>query len=154
MLTSLIQRIRDLWLKLIHLKSSPEQIAGGFSIGIFASLLPILPFDTPLAMGLAWLSRRNVMAAVTATSSTLVVVPVIPFIWLAEYHLGKLIVPAKQVVQLSHANLGEVLRLGRDVFAATFVGSMMIAPPIALISYFVIKQMVIKWRFKHGQARN
>ena len=149
-----IQRVRQLWHKLIHLKESPQQIAGGFSIGIFTSFLPILPFDTPIAMGLAWLFRRNIMAAITATSITLVLVPVIPFIWFAAYHLGKLIIPAKHIGKFSDATLREVLRMGWNVFAATFIGSMIIAAPIALISYVVIKRVVTKWQLSKQANRH
>jgi uncharacterized protein len=148
-----IQRVRILWHKLIHSKESPQQIAGGFSIGIFTCFLPILPFDTPIAMGLAWVFRRNIMAAVIATSITLVIVPVIPFIWFAAYHLGKLIIPAQHIGKFSEATLGELLRMGWDVFAATFIGSMIIAAPIALISYVVIKRMVTNWQLSKQANR-
>ena len=140
------QWLRDLWQKMIHQKTSPEQIASGFAIGIFASCFPILPFDTPVAIALAWLFRRNVLAAVTATTVTLVAVPLVPFLWLAAYHLGRLIVPAKSIVRFDHTNLAAVLQMGWDVYQATLVGTVLIATPIALISYVVIKRLVARWQ--------
>ena len=143
------QRIRHLWEKMIHLNATAEQIAGGFAIGIFTCCLPILPFDTPVAMGLAWLFGRNAIAAMTATTITLVIVPVIPFLWMAAYQIGKLIVPAHHILKFNHANLSEILGMGWDVYRATLIGSMIIATPIALASYVVIKRLVTKWQSQH-----
>jgi uncharacterized protein (DUF2062 family) len=146
------QRVRQLWHKLIHLQESPQQIAGGFAIGVFTSFLPVLPFDTPIAMGVAWVFRRNAIAAMIATSITIVLVPIIPFIWYAAYHIGKLIVPAKHVIKFSDASLSEVLRMGWDVFTATLIGSMILAAPIGLISYVLIKRVIIRWRQRHKNS--
>ena len=143
------QRIRHLWEKMLHLNATAEQIAGGFAIGIFTCCLPILPFDTPVAMGLAWLFGRNAIAAMTATTITLVIVPVIPFLWLGAYHIGKLILPAKHILKFNHANLAEILGMGWDVYRATLLGSMIIATPIALASYVLIKRLTIKWQSQH-----
>lgn len=35
------QRTREIWQKLSHLNARPDQIAAGFSIGTFASFLPL-----------------------------------------------------------------------------------------------------------------
>ena len=146
------QRIRLLWQKLLGLDASPQQIAGGFAIGMFTSVFPILPFDTPVAMGLAWLLGLNVIAAVTATSITMVVVPVIPFVWWAAYHVGKLIIPTRHAVAFRHAQMSEVLQLGWDVYCATLIGSLVFAIPIALLSYVLVKRLVTQWQATHHQG--
>jgi uncharacterized protein (DUF2062 family) len=61
---TLQQRTREIWQKLSHLDARPDQIADGFSIGIFASFLPLNPSPTITAIVVAWLLKRNVMAAV------------------------------------------------------------------------------------------
>src|SRR5260221_7589596 len=149
---SLKQRIRLLWQKLLGLDASPKQIAGGFAIGMFASCFPILPFDTPVAIGLAWLFGLNVIAAVTATSITVFVVPVIPFVWCAAYHVGKLIIPTRHAVAFRHAQMTEVLQMGWDVYSATLVGSLSFAIPIALMSYVLIKRLVTQWQSTQRQS--
>jgi Protein of unknown function (DUF3417) len=45
---ALKQRSREIWQKLSYLEASPDQIAAGFSIGIFASFLPLNPSPTIL----------------------------------------------------------------------------------------------------------
>lgn len=142
---ALKQRAREVWQKLKHLDATPDQIAGGFSIGIFASFLPLNPFPTIIAIVLAWLLKRNVMAAIAGAAAAILFLPLLPLIWLAEYRLGKLIIPVKHPVTLDQARLWEVLQKGWDVYAAMLVGSIVIATPVTLLTYLVIKQLATRW---------
>ena len=107
---TLKQRIREIWQKLSHLKGTPDQIATGFSIGIFASFLPLNPSPTITAIVVAWLLKRNVMAAVAGALTSVLYIPLLPLIWLAEYRLGKLILPVQHPVTLDQARLWHVLQ--------------------------------------------
>ena len=60
---TLKQRIREIWQKLSHLDARPDQIAAGFSIGIVAGFLPLNPSPIVVATVVAWLLKRNVIAA-------------------------------------------------------------------------------------------
>lgn len=142
---ALKQRAREVWQKLKHLDATPDQIAGGFSIGIFASFLPLNPFPTIIAIVLAWLLKRNVMAAIAGAAAAILFLPLLPLIWLAEYRLGKLIIPVKHPVTLDQARLWEVLQKGWDVYAAMLVGSIIIATPVTLLTYLVIKRLAARW---------
>ena len=68
---ALKQRLREIWHKLSHLNATPDQIATGFSIGIFASFLPLNPSPTITAIVMAWLLKRNVMAAVAGAVTSI-----------------------------------------------------------------------------------
>lgn len=151
---SVKQRIRLLWHKLLGLDASPQKIAGGFAIGMFTSVFPILPFDTPVAMALAWIFRLNVAAAATATSITMFTVPVIPFVWWAAYHVGKLVVPTRHAVTFRHAQMSEVLQMGWDVYSATLVGSLVFAIPVAWVSYVLIKRLVTRWQASASEKQS
>lgn len=142
---ALKQRAREVWQKLRHLDATAEQIAGGFSIGIFASLLPLNPSPTLTAIVVAWLLKRNVIAAIAGAAAAILFLPLLPLIWLAEYRLGKLILPIKHPVTLDQARLWEVLQKGWDVYAAMLVGSIIIATPVTLLSYLVIKRLATRW---------
>jgi uncharacterized protein len=142
---ALKQRAREVWLKLRHLDATAEQIAGGFSIGIFASLLPLNPSPTLTAIVVAWLLKRNVVAAIAGAAAAILFLPLLPLIWLAEYRLGKLILPVKHPVTLDQARLWEVLQKGWDVYAAMLVGSIIIATPVTLLTYLVIKRLAARW---------
>ncbi len=142
---ALKQRAREVWQKLSHLDATPDQIAGGFSIGIFASFLPLNPSPTITAIVVAWLLKRNVMAAIAGAAAAILFLPLLPLIWLAEYRLGKLILPVKHPVTLDQARLWDVLQKGWDVYAAMLVGSIIIATPVTLLSYLVIKRLATRW---------
>jgi uncharacterized protein (DUF2062 family) len=142
---ALKQRTRQIWQKLSRLNATPDQIAAGFSIGIFASFIPLNPSPIIAAIVVAWLLRRNVMAAVAGATASILYIPLLPLIWLAEYQLGKLILPVKHPVTLDQARLWDVLQKGWDVYAAMLVGSIIIASPVTLLTYLVIKRLAARW---------
>jgi hypothetical protein len=146
------QRIRVIWQKLKHLNATPDQIAAGFCIGIFASLLPLNPSPIIMATVVAWLLKRNVMAAVAGAVTSILYLPLLPLIWVAEYRLGKLILPVKHPLTLDYSRLWDVLQQGWDVYAAMFVGSIIIATPVTLLTYLVIKRLAEKWQRQKAEV--
>ena len=149
---TLKQRTREIWRKLSHLEARPDQIATGFSIGIFASLLPLNPSPIITATVVAWLLQRNVIAAVAGATTAILYTPLLPLIWLAEYRLGKLILPVQHPLTLDHARLWEVLQKGWDVYAAMFVGSIIIATPVTLLTYLIIKRLAGRWARQKNES--
>jgi uncharacterized protein (DUF2062 family) len=145
---TLKQRIREIWQKLSHLDARPDQIAAGFSIGIFASFLPLNPSPIIVAAVVAWLLKRNVIAAVAGATASILYTPLLPLIWLAEFRLGKLILPVQHPPTLDQARLWDVLQKGWDVYAAMFVGSIIIATPFALLTYWAVKRLAERWSKK------
>ena len=85
------------------------------------------------------------MAAVAGAAASILYIPLLPLIWLAEYQLGKLILPVKHPVTLDQARLWDVLQKGWDVYAAMLVGSIIIATPVTLFTYLVIKRLATRW---------
>ena len=142
---TLKQRIREVWQKLSHLDARPDQIAAGFSIGIFASFLPLNPSPIIVATVVAWLLQRNVIAAVAGATTAILYTPLLPLIWLAEFRLGKLILPVQHPLKLDGARLWGVLQTGWDVYAAMFVGSILIATPVTLLTYWLVKRLAGRW---------
>lgn len=142
------QRVRAVWQKLSHLDARPDQIAAGFSIGIFAGLLPLNPSPIIVATVVAWLLKRNVTAAVAAAVISILYIPLLPLIWLAEYRLGKLILPVRHPLALDHARLWNVLQKGWDVYAAMLLGSIIIAIPVMLVTYWIVKRLAQRWARK------
>jgi uncharacterized protein (DUF2062 family) len=138
-------RIRETWHKLSHLDARPNQIAAGFTIGIVAGFLPLNPSPIAVASVVAWLLRRNVIAAAAGATAAILYIPLLPLIWLAEYRLGKLILPVQHPLSLDHARLLDILRNGWDAYAAMFVGSIIIATPIALVTYLVVNRVAERW---------
>jgi uncharacterized protein (DUF2062 family) len=142
---NLKQRIRETWQKLSHLDARHDQIAAGFSIGIVASLLPLNPSPIAVATVVAWLLKRNVIAAIAGATVAILYIPLLPLIWLGEYRLGQLILPVRHSVPLDQARLWDVLQNGWDAYAAMFIGSIIISAPVGLITYFVVNRIAERW---------
>ena len=144
---ALKQRARKAWQKLSRLDATPNQIAAGFAIGIFAGFVPLNPSPEITAIVVAWLLKRNVIAAIVGAAAAILYLPLLPFIWLAEYRLGKLILPVKHPVPvaLDQARIWDILQKGWDVYAAMLVGSIIIATPVTLLTYMVVKRLAARW---------
>ena len=151
---TLKQRIREFWQKLKHLKGTPDQIATGFSIGIVAGFLPLNPSPTITAIVVAWLVKRNVMAAVAGAVISILYTPLLPLIWLAEYRLGKLILPVQHPLALDRARLWDVLQKGWDAYAAMLVGSIIIATPVTLLAYLAVKRLAERWARRNTESQD
>ena len=151
---SLKRRIRAIWQKLSQLDAQPRQIAAGFSIGIAAGFLPLNPSPIVVATAVAWLMKSNVVAAVAGAAVAILYIPLLPLIWLAEYRLGKLILPVQQPLTLDEARLWDILQKGWDVYAAMLVGSIIIATPVTLLAYLVVKRFAERWARQKSESQH
>ena len=142
---TLKQRIRETWKNLSHLDARPDQIAAGFTIGIVAGFLPLNPSPIIVATVAAWLMKRNAIAAVAGATTAILYTPLLPLIWLAEYRLGARILPVQHPLMLDQARLWGLFQEGWDVYAAMLVGSIIIATPVALLTYWVVKRLAERW---------
>jgi uncharacterized protein (DUF2062 family) len=147
------QRIRDTWQKLSRLDVRPDQIAAGFTIGIVAGLVPLNPAPIVTATVVAWLMKRNMIATVAGGAATVLYIPLLPLIWLGEYRLGALILPVQHPLSLERARLWEVAQQGWDVYAAMSIGSVIIATPTGLMTYFIVKRIARRWARKRTESR-
>jgi uncharacterized protein (DUF2062 family) len=150
---TLRQRTREIWQKLSRLDARPDQIAAGFSIGIVASFLPLNPSPIIVATVVAWLLKRNVIAAVAGATTSILYIPLLPLIWLAEYRVGQWILPVHHPLAWDQSRIWDVLQKGWDVYAAMFLGSIIIAAPVTLLTYWVVKQLADRWDRQKNAAR-
>jgi uncharacterized protein (DUF2062 family) len=139
------RRVRKIWQKLSQLDARPGQVAAGFSIGIAAGFLPLNPSPIIVATAAAWLLKRNVIAAIAGAAMAILYIPLLPLIWVAEYRLGKLILPVQHPLTLDQARLWDILQKSWDVYVAMLVGSVLIATPVTLLTYLVVKRFAERW---------
>jgi uncharacterized protein (DUF2062 family) len=138
---TLKHRIREIWQKLSRLDARPDQVAAGFAIGVAASFLPLNPSPIIVATVVAWLLKLNVIAALAGAAMAILYTPLLPLMWFAEYRLGTLILPVQHPLNLDQVRLWDVVRKGWDIYAAMFVGSIIVATPVALLTYFIVKRL-------------
>ncbi len=98
-----------------------------------------------MATVVAWLLKRNVIAAVAGGTVAILYTPLVPLMWLAEYRVGKLILPVQHPLVLDQARLWDVLQKSWDVYAAMLVGSIIIATPVTLLTYLIVKRLAERW---------
>src|SRR5690242_3150909 len=141
-------------LKLLAIRDTPEAIAGGIAIGIFFGFTPLLGLKTLSAIFFAWLTRSNIIAAVIAGTLHDVILPFMPIIYRWEYDLGYRMMYQEWPKHLTRANFRPIdfhpgdWRGWMHVFTVTgkplLLGSIVIGAPVAGISYFVSKYIVVR----------
>jgi hypothetical protein len=136
--------LRFNYLKLIRLKTSAHSIALGAALGIFVGFLPIIPFQTPSVLVLAFALRANKVAAMACTWVSNVV-NMIPF-YTMLYVVGRWVLPLEVNFSPSHLELMEMLTQGWQLVAVMSVGGIVLGLPSAVIMYFLSRWAVLAYR--------
>ena len=135
-----------------RISESPHVIALGFAAGAFASFTPFVGFHFILAAIIALIVRGNVLASAlgTAVGNPLT----FPFIWLATYNLGGLLLGYEHrsdidislpdgIFMKLFSDPGEFFSQFADAVGPVFIpmlaGSLPLGLGIALICYFPVK---------------
>ena len=104
----------------LRLRDSVRAIAIGVAAGVFVTFTPLMGLHIVLAMGLAWVLRGNLMAAVLGTA---VGNPfTFPAIWLATYRLGSSILGRAGAKEGAAENLHDVFLAATGPWHEAIVG--------------------------------
>ena len=151
MLEKLKRFIRYWYLRLVRIQASPHNIAIGLAAGVFVGLLPVLPFQTVIAVALAFAVRGSKIAAALGTwiSNPLNWVPV----YMMFYYVGRAVVPFDvPPFNPSQLEMAEMLEMGWKFFTVMMVGGLVVATPSAIVSYFIAFKGIQAYRVRR-QAR-
>ena len=147
MLEKVKRFIRYWYLRLIRIQASPHTIAMGLAAGVFVGLLPVLPFQTVIAVALAFVVRGSKIAAALGTwvSNPLNWVPV----YMLFYYVGKAVVPFDvPAFSPSHLEMTRMIEMGWKFFTVMMVGGLVVAIPSAIVSYFIAIKGITAYRAK------
>ena len=136
MVKKLQRFIRYWYLRLVRIKASPHTIAMGLAVGVFVGLLPVLPFQTAIAVPVAYVLRGSMIAAALGTwvSNPLNWVP----FYILFYYVGRIVVPFDvPPFNPSQLEMAEMIQMGWKFFVVMMAGGLVIATPSALVSYGV-----------------
>lgn len=146
------------WLSGIHLhlmtiEDTPHSIAMGLAIGVFFGFTPLLSLKTLLSIGVAWLLGSNKIAAAVSVQLHDLLLPFMPAIYLWEYKLGYWSIHGKlphrvafrHLAVLDYVHWKTLLLVG-----PTFVGSLIVGLPSAVVVYFVCRALVAAHRAKRA----
>ncbi|MEE8260100.1 MAG: DUF2062 domain-containing protein [Nitrospinaceae bacterium] len=137
--------------RFIRLQATPESLARGVAIGLFISTTPTFGVQTFIALFLAALLRCSKICAMVAAQLSNALTA--PFIFLGTYYLGAVILDTpfdrSRLDGLMDGLWGNVWTSGwsafaplwdgfQDVFAALWVGGLIVGVVLAAMGYFLV----------------
>jgi uncharacterized protein (DUF2062 family) len=141
--------LRDHTLKVLAIKDTPEAIAGGLAIGIFFGFTPLFGIKTLSAIGLAWLTGSNILAAVLGGTLHDLLLPFMPVIYYWEYAVGHYLLshphhwPARfhrhGIAPHAWRSWTTFITVGRPML----IGSIVCGAPVAVACYFISRAIIL-----------
>ena len=139
-------------LKIVRIKASPESIALGLATGVFVGCLPVIPFQTVLALAAALVLRCSKL---TAALGTWVSNPAnIALIYYCNYRLGSFFLSGTpKEFQPVEMTLTEIFSRGWELAAAMMLGGLLMAIPCALLTYVISVNLIRLYHFRRMERR-
>jgi uncharacterized protein (DUF2062 family) len=149
-----IQWFRDKSRQLLQLKDTTHAIALGTAIGMFFGFMPLWGFKTLLALAVSRLLRGNLLATAIAATLHDIALPLMPLLLRWEYDIGYWLFSHPHELppslRLSHQHpsawfhWSTFLTVGRPIL----LGSLVIAAPVAVATYYITLELVKRSRPK------
>ena len=158
---------RYYFLKFIRIKGDPHDLALGMAVGIFAAMLPIIPFHIVLAVALALVLR---VSKITALIGVFACNPFTFYLlYFFNYRIGAFILNLREdnrgfssimSMETSEWTMNTILRIAHaswDIIAAFVVGGLIMGVAAAILSYFIflsLFNLIRNWRQKIIERRS
>lgn len=144
---------RDKLRSILEIKDTPRVIAMSFAIGVFWGMSPLLGIHTIGAFFMAWLLKLNRFVAIVGVYITnpWTIVPIYSFsLWVGARMVGmKKILPD---IDWGNITFMALMKDLKDIIVPFFVGTFAVGTVSAIISYFIIYSVVIRYRKKEAAA--
>jgi uncharacterized protein len=144
-LTGPRERFRQMLVRIRQLDGNPHYISMGMAVGIFVSILPIIPLQTVVAVSLAFLARGSKSAAALGTwlSNPLT----IPLVYYANYKLGCTLLGYQNTVDhIAFNSFSQLMALGIEVTRAMVLGGVVIGAVLGVAAYFITLRLYRSFR--------
>ncbi len=146
-----------------RMPGTPQSIAAGVGSGVAVSFTPFITLHTPLAMGMAWLMRANILGAILGT---LMGNPLTsPIMWILSYQAGRTILTLFGWLAEGSAH-DAIATLASFDFSAIFtvdflhafflpmvVGSLIMGTIAWFAVFFLVRTAVVKYRQRKARRR-
>jgi len=126
-------------IRLARIKSSPDAVARGMSLGVFIGFTPFFGFHILIALFFAFILRQNKIATFVGVWVTNPVTA--PFIYALEYEIGRMLLgkpPIGTLVFTRELTWDIAVQLGLPLG----LGSVVLGLPVALISYALTLRLI------------
>ena len=161
------RQIKYYYLKLIALRDEPHELALGMALGVFTGMMPIIPFQTALAVTLAIFFKAS---KITAALGTWVSNPLNwYFLYYYSYKLGTFLLglPERKAIFSSIMTamksgeapmvlVAKIVGAGGTIVAAFLIGGLVMGivsgPPSYLVSFHFFKYLKA-WRRARKERR-
>lgn len=144
--------MRYWYLKLSRIRESPNSVAMGLAVGVFVGCLPIIPFQTVAALGVAFIFRCSKIAAALGTWITNPLYA--PFVYYGLYLVGKMIIPVgKKEFEPEDLTLMNIVGMGWDFFLLMMFGGFVVGLILSFATYMVSVRLVRVYHNKRADRR-
>ena len=133
------------------LNGEPRYVAMGMAVGIFVSATPTIPFQTIIAVALAFIMRGSKAAAALGVWLSNPIT--FPVFYLASYKIGAFLFGISTDTDIAGQTTPDLLKLGFDISLAAITGGVIIGIILAIGAYIITYKIVrkIQSREKRGQ---
>jgi uncharacterized protein (DUF2062 family) len=133
------------------LNGEPRYVAMGMAVGIFVSATPTIPFQTIIAVALAFIMRGSKAAAALGVWLSNPIT--FPVFYLASYKIGAFLFGISTDTDITGHTASDMIKLGFDISLAAMTGGIVIGMVLAIGVYFISYKIVhkIRSREKRGQ---
>ncbi|MBN1906724.1 MAG: DUF2062 domain-containing protein [Deltaproteobacteria bacterium] len=161
------RQLKYFYLRLLHLKGEPHELALGMAIGVFSGMMPILPFQIALAVALALCFKAS---KITAAIGTWASNPLNwYFIYLYDYKLGAYLLGLEgghEIIKKVMAAINRhdeisviwntLFSSGAAIVTALLIGGIIIGTITAVPTYLVfiwLFRKIREWRQKRKEKK-
>ena len=141
---------RQVWIRTQQLKDrvknfhgDPHFVAMGMAIGVFVAATPSMPFQTAIAIALAFILRSSKAAAAIGVWLSNPIT--FPIFYLASYKVGALIFGISAADNAGGKPVN-FLKVGADITIAAVTGGIIIGLCLAIVTYFITRKLYTKIR--------
>ncbi|MGD8290485.1 MAG: DUF2062 domain-containing protein [Desulfobacterales bacterium] len=136
-------RIQDWINRVKNFSGDPHFVALGMACGVFVAATPTMPFQTVIAVTLAYFLRSSkAAAAIGVWLSNPITFPVF---YLASYKVGTLLFSTAASSNVGNDSV-PILKMGADITIAAFTGGLIIGLCLSTVTYFVTRKVYTKIR--------
>ncbi len=155
------RKLQLLYIKIVREKASPEYIARGWAIGMFFGCISPFGFQLILSIPTAFFMKGSKIGSIAGTFITNHVT--IFFIYPAQCYLGaklmNLPISFEAITQamknvLKEQSYDSLMQIGGELVAAFFIGGAIMAITFTPITYFIVKNLVIKYRQRRAKFQS
>jgi uncharacterized protein len=147
------RKLKEFYNCFLSLNGEPRELAAAMAIGIFIGVTPTIPFHTLMIIFVCLLTKQNLSAAYLGSwiNNPLT----LPFLYFAEYEIGKFILGMHSVHILSaDYSVKAIFELGWEIMYPLQVGGVVLATLFTIPAYFITYHALRSVRERRGKYQN